>query len=185
MNNDIRAYAIISENGEILQMLQTNEKGYRKSIENNQIWAVTPDTGRLLPEEAGGQITGFSEKNGWYEAVVKIESSGSVDSKSTAIHKPSSDSTTDASSAIFERLFKVIKQRKKDLPEGSYTTHLFKSGMSKIKKKAGEEAIELLLAENKEEIIYESADLIYHMLVLLVASDIELDEIFCELQSRE
>ena len=184
MNRDIKACAVISENGEILQMLQTNEKGYRKSIENNQLWAVNPETGRLLPADAGSLITGFREKNGWYEAVVKAETAEHSESKNESVRITPGDSRASASSVI-ERLYKLIKQRKEDMPEGSYTTHLFNSGMSKIKKKTGEEAVELLLAENREEIIYESADLIYHMLVLFAAADIEPEEIFNELQSRE
>ncbi|HAK44602.1 MAG TPA: phosphoribosyl-ATP diphosphatase [Spirochaeta sp.] len=86
---------------------------------------------------------------------------------------------------MIERLYAVIEQRKKDMPEGSYTTHLFNSGMSKIKKKTGEEAIELLLAEDHDEIVSEASDLIYHMLVLLAAADIKPEEIFKELESRE
>ena len=184
MNNDLKAFAVISENGEILQILQTNEKGYRKSIENNQLWALNPDTGRLLPEDTAYKITGFREKSTWYEARVKAGSADQPESKKE-VRKADPDDANTSASVVIESLYGVIKQRKKNLPEGSYTTHLFNSGMSKIKKKTGEEAIELLLAENREEMIYEAADLIYHMLVMLAAADIEPEDIFCELQKRE
>ena len=75
-------------------------------------------------------------------------------------------------------------KRKRELPDGSYTTHLFQSGADKIRKKTGEEAIELILASSRGEIIYESADLIYHMLVLLLSEDISIDEVLAELGKR-
>jgi phosphoribosyl-ATP pyrophosphohydrolase len=81
-------------------------------------------------------------------------------------------------------LIQVIKERKANRPEGSYTTHLFNSGIEKIRKKTGEEAIELILARRREDIAYEAADLIYHLLVLLEAEDIDLGEVLEELSRR-
>ena len=78
----------------------------------------------------------------------------------------------------------VIERRKRELPEGSYTTYLFKAGAEKIRKKTGEEAIELLLARERGDIIAESADLIYHLLVLLAEVGEDLDEVVAELDKR-
>ncbi|MCF6335735.1 MAG: phosphoribosyl-ATP diphosphatase [Spirochaetales bacterium] len=86
--------------------------------------------------------------------------------------------------SILNSLEVLLLQRLQELPEGSYTTHLFSSGAEKIRKKTGEEAIELILAPGRDEIIYESADLIYHMLVLLVSEGIALDEVLGELERR-
>lgn len=61
---------------------------------------------------------------------------------------------------------------------------LFKEGAEKIRKKLGEEAIELILARDKDDIIFEAADLIYHLLVLLESADIPLEEVFAELAGR-
>ncbi|MDC7226085.1 MAG: phosphoribosyl-ATP diphosphatase [Spirochaetales bacterium] len=188
MNSKILPYAVVSPDGRILSMLQTNEKGYKKSIENSQIWAVNPETERLLPVEIPGTVCGFSEKEGWYEVVVgdtaksAQETEGASDRVSA---KAPGAVSTDSDAGIIDRLYSVIEKRKIEMPEGSYTTHLFNSGLSKIKKKTGEEAVELLLAENHDEIVYEAADLIYHMLVLLAAADIRPEEIFKELESRE
>ena len=184
MKNEILPYAVISEDDSIVSMLQTNEKGYKKSIENKQIWAVNPETQRLLPVEGYGTARAFREKNGWYEVVVRSGVSteaGETDSSDD----PPPQTTGSGRSEIIERLYAVIEQRKKDMPEGSYTTHLFNSGMLKIKKKTGEEAVELLLAEDHDEIVFEASDLIYHMLVLLAAAGIKPEEIFQELESRE
>jgi phosphoribosyl-ATP pyrophosphohydrolase len=85
---------------------------------------------------------------------------------------------------VLEDLYELIQGRKREMPEGSYTTHLFSEGISKIKKKTGEEAVELLLAGSRREVVYETADLFYHLLVMLVEMEIGLDEIFEELESR-
>ena len=71
------------------------------------------------------------------------------------------------------------------MPEGSYTTHLFASGAAKIRKKAGEEAVELLLAAERDEVIHETADLLYHLLVLLEQEQVGIAEIAAELSRRE
>jgi phosphoribosyl-ATP pyrophosphohydrolase/phosphoribosyl-AMP cyclohydrolase len=71
--------------------------------------------------------------------------------------------------------------------EDSYTYSLHKKGLEEIMKKLGEEAIEVIIAskhQDKKDIIYETGDLIYHLLVLLVEKKIKLEEIFDELRSR-
>jgi phosphoribosyl-ATP pyrophosphohydrolase len=84
-------------------------------------------------------------------------------------------------------LERLLIQRKKDLPKGSYSTRLFKKGIDKIAQKLGEEAIETIIAaKNKKdsEVVNESADIIYHLLVLLVARDIPLDSVIQEMMLR-
>ena len=87
--------------------------------------------------------------------------------------------------AVLQSLVAVIRQRNADRPDGSYTTHLFESGEAKIRKKLGEEAVEILLAADRGELVSESADFLYHLLVLYEATGISLDDIARELQSRE
>lgn len=83
-------------------------------------------------------------------------------------------------------LYKVIFDRKMNPKEGSYTKYLFDQGLDKILKKVGEEASEVIIgAKNgKEELIYESSDLIYHLMVLLVNEGITPVEIMEELRDR-
>lgn len=88
---------------------------------------------------------------------------------------------------ILEELAQVIKERKEELPDGSYTTYLFTKGLDKILKKVGEEAAEVIIGaknNNPEELIYETSDLIYHLLVLLAEQNIELSSIARELAKR-
>ena len=88
---------------------------------------------------------------------------------------------------ILEQLKQVIAHRKIEMPEGSYTTYLFSKGLDKILKKVGEETAEVIIASKnsgKDELIYETADLIYHLLVLLEEKQISLEEIYQELDKR-
>lgn len=85
---------------------------------------------------------------------------------------------------VLTDLAALIARRHAELPEGSYTTHLFTSGSEKIRKKAGEEAIELLLASTRETLASETADLLYHLLVLLESEGVSLDQIAAELERR-
>jgi len=89
--------------------------------------------------------------------------------------------------AILLELMNVIRQRQKDRPEGSYTAYLFDKGLDKILKKVGEETAEVIIAAKNPdnyELIYEAADLIYHLLVLLVEKGVDITDIFAELRSR-
>jgi phosphoribosyl-ATP pyrophosphohydrolase/phosphoribosyl-AMP cyclohydrolase len=89
--------------------------------------------------------------------------------------------------AILYELYDLIQERRQLMPAKSYTTYLFQEGIDKILKKVGEENAEVIIAaknESKEEMVYETADLIYHLLVLLVQQDVELSDVFGELRRR-
>lgn len=84
-------------------------------------------------------------------------------------------------------LMELLQGRKKDKPEGSYTTYLFEKGIDKILKKVGEECTEVIIAgkaDDKKETIYEIADLTYHVMVLMTEMGISLEEVRDELASR-
>ena len=87
----------------------------------------------------------------------------------------------------YEGLMDLIKGRKTEKKEGSYTTYLFEKGRDKILKKVGEESTEVIIAgkaDDKKETIYEIADLAYHVMVLMIDMGISLEDIFKELASR-
>lgn len=85
-----------------------------------------------------------------------------------------------------DALYDLIKGRKTNPQQGSYTTYLFEKGLDKILKKVGEETTEVIIGakNSKEEEIYEIADLAYHVLVLMAATDVTLADITDELASR-
>ncbi len=86
-----------------------------------------------------------------------------------------------------EGLMELLKGRKTEKKEGSYTTYLFEKGIDKILKKVGEETTEVIIAakaDDKKETIYEIADLAYHVMVMMVQMGISLEDIHDELASR-
>ena len=104
----------------------------------------------------------------------------------TCFHNPVYQSET-RQEFSYEGLYALLEGRKKELPEGSYTTYLFQKGLDKILKKVGEECTEVIIAakaEDRAETVYEIADLAYHVMVLMTQQGITLEEIHRELASR-
>ena len=92
-----------------------------------------------------------------------------------------------ATGAVLDQLYQVIQSRERERPSGSYTTYLFDEGLDKILKKVGEESAETIIAaknEDSERLVSEVSDLLYHLLVLLVARGVSLDEVGEELDQR-
>jgi len=92
-------------------------------------------------------------------------------------------------SEVFDALFDTIEARKRELPEGSYTASLFthEKGENAVLEKLGEETTETILAakdDDREEVLAESADLVYHLLVLLAMEDATVDDLRLELRER-
>lgn len=83
-------------------------------------------------------------------------------------------------------LYNMLLDRKEKMPEGSYTTYLFEKGLDKILKKIGEECTEVIIGakNSKEEVVYEIADLVYHVQVLMAHQNITMEEVIDELASR-
>ena len=92
-----------------------------------------------------------------------------------------------ASFGFLSQLFQLIETRKKNLPAGSYTTSLFTEGLDRIAQKVGEEAVETVIAsknDDKEAFLNESADLLFHLLVLCAEKDVKLESIVNVLKQR-
>lgn len=178
--------------GDLLGVLLMNRKAFQKSIERRVLWTVIPGNGRVLPIE-GSSFRDLEAVGGHrYRAVLASGASAEAFRDAldrsfaglTEADQPVSDAPVSVGEPTLSKLRQVIAGRRRDLPEGSYTTHLFQKGEEKIRKKTGEEAIELILANDRKEIVSESADLIYHLMVLLEVRDIPVDEVLNELESR-
>jgi phosphoribosyl-ATP pyrophosphohydrolase/phosphoribosyl-AMP cyclohydrolase len=88
---------------------------------------------------------------------------------------------------ILHKLYEKIQERKEAMPEGSYVASLFKKGSDKIIQKVGEEAVEAVIAlknKDKDEIVYETSDLLFHLLIALVDAGVKLSDIEEELLKR-
>jgi phosphoribosyl-ATP pyrophosphohydrolase len=95
----------------------------------------------------------------------------------------------DPDAAVLDALFATIEDRRDELPEGSYTASLFthEKGENAVLEKIGEEAAEVILAakdDDREELLAESADLVYHLLVLLAMEGATVDDLRAELEER-
>ncbi len=104
----------------------------------------------------------------------------------SCFHNPVFESQT-RQEFSYQGLYALLEGRKRDLPQGSYTTYLFQKGLDKILKKVGEECTEVIIAakaEDRAETIYEIADLAYHVMGLMTQQGITLEEVQQELASR-
>jgi len=183
---------VLSLSRDVIDLLYTNSKGLRKSIETGKLWSLFEETGRLLPYTMPGEparhaktphLVSIQEKGRWIEAVVKTGSTEEEAGKKSTVTAAGAVEVKE-NNLIIEKLIGIIHRRKQNLPEGSYTAYLFKEGVDKIKKKLGEEAVELLISRDRDNTVYETADLLYHLLVFLEAKSIGLNEVLKELASR-
>jgi phosphoribosyl-ATP pyrophosphohydrolase len=115
------------------------------------------------------------------------------DSDPTADVAPESEGTdgnrTTGADDVLDSLFATIEARKRDLPEGSYTASLFthEKGENAVLEKLGEETTEVILAakdDDEDELLHESADFVYHLLVLLAMKDLSVEDLRNELEAR-
>ncbi len=195
-----RPLVVCLPDGRPREVLQQNEKGYRKTVEHGRLWALHPGTGRLLPFHETIAVT-IRDRNGWYEAVLAGDPDAQPRAAATSGRvpqpgrsetpagpcTPDSDTPPAADGSlgeVMEELAALVADRHAQLPDGSYTTHLFSSGAEKIRKKLGEEAVELLLAATDEAMVSEAADLLYHLLVLFESERIPLAAVARELRRR-
>ena len=141
------------------------------------------------------------ETSGNYQHIVSITADCDMDALTVVVEKdgPACHTGTDTcfTNEVYQSedlheftmngLYDLLVGRKKDKPEGSYTTYLFEKGTDKILKKIGEECTEVIIAgkaDDKKETIYEIADLAYHTMVLMVQMGISVEDIQRELASR-
>ncbi len=141
------------------------------------------------------------ETSGNYQHIVSITADCDKDALTVVVEKegPACHTGSDScfTNPVFQSenraefsmdgLYELLEGRKKDMPEGSYTTYLFQKGIDKILKKVGEESTEVIIAGkagDKKETIYEIADLAYHIMVMMVEMGISVDDVRKELASR-
>ncbi len=188
----IPAIVTDAETGKVLTLAYMNRESLEISIKEGKtcFWS-----------RSRGELWRKGETSGNYQHIVSITADCDGDALEVCVRKdgPACHKGTDScfndviwgeKTSDFElgSLMNKLKQRKKDMPEGSYTTYLFQKGLDKILKKVGEECTEVIIAakaEDKAETIYEISDLAYHTLVLMIEAGIEIDDIKKELASRD
>ena len=187
----IPAIVVDDETGKVLTLAYMNRESLAISMEKKLtcFWSRSRQELWLKGETSGN-----------YQHIVSITADCDSDALEVRVKKDGPSCHTGAESCFhnpvlgekadkfqLEGLYQLLQSRKKELPEGSYTTYLFQKGLDKILKKVGEESTEVIIAgkaEDKAETIYEIADLAYHVLVLMVQLGISVEDIRKELASR-
>lgn len=188
--------AIIQEyaSGEVLMMAFMNQESLRKTVDSGRTWFWSRSRQELWNKGATSghfqEVRGISYDCDLDCLLVLVDQSGPAchTDEHTCFHR--SLDGVEPKPAAFEaltRLFDLIKGRREQMPDGSYTADLFSKGTDTILKKVGEEASELIVAAKggkREEVTHEAADLLYHMLVLLAQADVSLGDVQEELLRR-
>lgn len=173
--------------GEVVGVEKMGAKAYKKSLEGGCLWINHPTTGRVLPADVDGRERKLVELKKYdfgYVAVISEGDSGEPREGGDSWSESAGEEGADRMDGILHQLYRVVSDRRNKMPEGSYTSHLFRSGLNHIRKKLGEEAIELILADGEEEVVLESADLLYHFVVLLVGLNVPLATVLENLEKR-
>lgn len=187
----IPAIVVDDETGKVLTLAYMNRESLQVSMEKGLtcFWSRSRQELWLKGETSGNyqhivSITADCDMDA-LEVRVKKDGPACHTGEESCFHNPILGEKADKFQ--LEGLYQLLLSRKKELPEGSYTTYLFQKGLDKILKKVGEESTEVIIAgkaEDKAETIYEIADLAYHVLVLMVQMGISVEDIRAELASR-
>ena len=187
----IPAIVVDDETGKVLTLAYMNRESLAISMEKKLtcFWSRSRQELWLKGETSGNyqhivSITADCDGDA-LEVRVKKDGPACHTGEESCFHNPVLGEKQDKFQ--LEGLYQLLQSRKRELPEGSYTTYLFQKGLDKILKKVGEESTEVIIAgkaEDKAETIYEIADLAYHVLVLMVQMGISVEDIRSELASR-
>ena len=191
----VPAIVVDADTNQVLTLAYMNEESLRISLEKKLtcFWSRSRQELWLKGETSGNyqhivSITADCDRDA---LVVKVKPDGPACHLGTwsCFDYPvlKAEQETGQETFSYEGLMELIRGRKTEGKEGSYTTYLFEKGLDKILKKVGEESTEVIIAakaEDKAETIYEIADLAYHVMVLMVEAGISLDDIKAELASR-
>jgi phosphoribosyl-AMP cyclohydrolase / phosphoribosyl-ATP pyrophosphohydrolase len=166
---------------------------------NEEAFRITRETGRVtFFSRSRNRLWTKGEESGNFLEVVEILGDCDDDTLLIKVHPVGPVCHTGADTCWSETnkqddllflatLQNLVDRRKKEMPEGSYTTSLFKAGTAKIAQKVGEEAVETVIgamAGNDENFLYEGADLLYHLIVLLSHKGYRIEDLAAELKKR-
>lgn len=183
--------AIIQDNttNKVLMLGFMNEEAYEKTKQERKVTFYSRTKERLWTkgEESGNFLNVVSMAVDCDDdtLLIKVNPVGPVCHKGTDTCWEEENKQDDV--MFLKTLQDFIDKRKEEMPEGSYTTHLFTKGIRKITQKVGEEAIETVIgamANDDENFLYEGADLLYHLIVLLTYKGYRIEDLARELKSR-
>jgi phosphoribosyl-ATP pyrophosphohydrolase/phosphoribosyl-AMP cyclohydrolase len=188
MNGLVPAIVQDAVTNKVLMLGFMNEEAYQKTLETKKVTFFSRSRNTLWTKgETSGNFLNFVEISADCDSdtlLVKANPTGPVchTGKDTCFNEINKSGL-----AFLEQLDELIAERKQKMPENSYTTKLFKEGIKKISQKVGEEATEVVvdaMAKDKPGLLEESADLIYHLMVMLNYFDLNFEDVVDVLESR-
>ena len=173
----------------VLMLGFMNEEAYHKTLETKKVTFYSRSRKCLWTkgETSGNFLNLVSIKNDCDNdtLLIKVNPTGPTCHKGTATCW---DENNEVNPLLFLTFLQdFIEKRYKEMPEGSYTTSLFKDGLNRMAQKVGEEALEAVIEAcngTDERLVYESADMIYHLIVLLTSKGLRIEDLAKELQIR-
>ena len=173
----------------VLMLGFMNEEAYRKTIDTGKVtfWSRTRNCLWTKGETSGNYLNLVSIQNDCDHdtLLVKVNPIGPTCHTGT---DTCWGETNESNPLLFlTELQDFIEKRHEEMPEGSYTTKLFKDGVNKMAQKVGEEALETVIEAtngNNEQLVYEASDMMYHLIVLLTSKGLRIEDIAKELQKR-
>jgi phosphoribosyl-ATP pyrophosphohydrolase/phosphoribosyl-AMP cyclohydrolase len=179
--------AIIQDarSGEVLTLAYMNDEALQRTRDSGETWLWSRSRNELWHKGATSgntqrviSITEDCDRDALLLAVIP---------NGPACHTGARSCFENAPRRMLDRLMDVLKQRRENRPEGSYSAKLFNGGRNKILKKVGEEATEVIIAatsETRERLVSELADLVFHLSVLMTEEGIGWAEVDTELERR-
>lgn len=189
MNGLVPAIIQDATTRKVLMLGFMNKEAYEKTVETQKVTFYSRTKQRLWTK---------GEQSGNFLNVVSIQNDCDQDTLLIQVHPtgPVCHTGTDTcwgdknecNPLIFlSELQDFIEKRHQEMPEGSYTTSLFKDGLNRMAQKVGEEALEAVIEAvngTNERLIYEGSDMLYHLIVLLTAKGLRIEDMASELQQR-
>ncbi|NJP37127.1 bifunctional phosphoribosyl-AMP cyclohydrolase/phosphoribosyl-ATP diphosphatase HisIE [Alkalicoccus luteus] len=179
---------------EVLTLAYMNKESLEKTLETRETWFYSRSRQELWHKGATSgntqRVTDVRFDCDQDALVVLVEPAGPAchtGAVSCFTHSMLEEKQAKSRFAVIEELEQLLAEREQTMPEGSYTTYLFEEGIDKILKKVGEEASEIIIAAkngDKQELVWESADFLYHWLVLLQEQKLSVDDVLKRLEER-
>lgn len=173
----------------VLMLGYMNEEAYRQTVETGKVtfWSRSRKSLWTKGETSGNYLNVVDIKNDCDQDSLLIQ----VLPDGPVCHTGSDTCWGEKNErnplTFLTELGDFIERRKREMPEGSYTTSLFRDGVNRMAQKVGEEALELVIEATNgspERMIYEGSDLLYHLIVLLASKDMRLEQMAAELMER-
>ncbi len=173
----------------VLMLGFMNQEAYDKTVETGKVtfWSRTRNTLWTKGETSGNYLNLVSIQNDCDNdtLLVKVNPIGPTCHKGT---DTCWGEDNDSNPLLFlSELQDFIEKRHEEMPEGSYTTSLFRKGINKIAQKVGEEALETVIEATNgtdEQLVYEASDMFYHLIVMLTSKGLRIEDVATELRKR-